>query len=367
MSQDGPAPPVRQIELDPARLVSACRPARNIAIHPGPLTITAITRPRPTKMWCKFQPMNKPKHMLAAAFALCAVAGTAHAQDRNGYWYYCASARAYYPYVQNCAEGWQRVASWERANETKIDAPQQLTPSLKPKAHTTEQQSIGSDSSAFTAGTEDRKAWETWFASLSGDIKDGAEWWANHRSDKPQPKCTDLIGDQQQGCAEAKLRLSIPDKLRRQSMDYRRGWNDYVASPPTVASPSTVTAVMPAPVRPEPPKPPKPFAGEHQWWSINQTKMICVSGLSPQQMISESREQNVITDTAITHNTEAGYENEIVSVTVSATLHGAPVQAIFYTDYHMAKGNIITGREQCETAVAFENNANGRQEGDNLN
>ena len=26
------------------------------------------------------------------------------------YWYYCASAQGYYPYVRLCAEGWQRVA-----------------------------------------------------------------------------------------------------------------------------------------------------------------------------------------------------------------------------------------------------------------
>ncbi|MBS4099312.1 MAG: hypothetical protein KGZ83_21075 [Sulfuricella sp.] len=25
-------------------------------------------------------------------------------------WYYCASAKAYYPYVNQCAEGWQRVS-----------------------------------------------------------------------------------------------------------------------------------------------------------------------------------------------------------------------------------------------------------------
>ena len=27
-----------------------------------------------------------------------------------GYWYYCADARAYYPYVKECPAGWQRVA-----------------------------------------------------------------------------------------------------------------------------------------------------------------------------------------------------------------------------------------------------------------
>ena len=27
-----------------------------------------------------------------------------------GYWYYCADSSAYYPYVQSCASGWQRVS-----------------------------------------------------------------------------------------------------------------------------------------------------------------------------------------------------------------------------------------------------------------
>jgi hypothetical protein len=32
--------------------------------------------------------------------------------DRNAaqWWYWCASSQGYYPYVSNCAEGWQRVA-----------------------------------------------------------------------------------------------------------------------------------------------------------------------------------------------------------------------------------------------------------------
>jgi hypothetical protein len=27
----------------------------------------------------------------------------------NDYWYYCAEAKAYYPYVKQCPGGWQRV------------------------------------------------------------------------------------------------------------------------------------------------------------------------------------------------------------------------------------------------------------------
>ena len=30
-------------------------------------------------------------------------------QRADPYWYYCPAARAYFPYVQQCAGGWQRV------------------------------------------------------------------------------------------------------------------------------------------------------------------------------------------------------------------------------------------------------------------
>jgi len=32
------------------------------------------------------------------------------APGATGYWYYCAGAGAYYPYVRECPGGWQRVA-----------------------------------------------------------------------------------------------------------------------------------------------------------------------------------------------------------------------------------------------------------------
>ena len=34
----------------------------------------------------------------------------AQPQQPSGYWYYCNDSRAYYPYVKECASGWQRVA-----------------------------------------------------------------------------------------------------------------------------------------------------------------------------------------------------------------------------------------------------------------
>lgn len=32
------------------------------------------------------------------------------AQQPQGYWYYCADSKTYYPYVKECPGGWQRVA-----------------------------------------------------------------------------------------------------------------------------------------------------------------------------------------------------------------------------------------------------------------
>jgi hypothetical protein len=34
----------------------------------------------------------------------------AAAAPSEQWWYWCASSRAYYPYVSTCSEGWQRVA-----------------------------------------------------------------------------------------------------------------------------------------------------------------------------------------------------------------------------------------------------------------
>jgi hypothetical protein len=38
-----------------------------------------------------------------------ALAAPAQSQDANNYWYFCESAQAYFPYVNECPGGWQRV------------------------------------------------------------------------------------------------------------------------------------------------------------------------------------------------------------------------------------------------------------------
>lgn len=37
-------------------------------------------------------------------------AGTPAGEEQQHWWYYCQRAQAYYPYVKECPQGWQRVA-----------------------------------------------------------------------------------------------------------------------------------------------------------------------------------------------------------------------------------------------------------------
>jgi len=40
----------------------------------------------------------------------------ASSQPAGEWWYYCADSKAYYPYVKECAQSWQRVATEPPAN-----------------------------------------------------------------------------------------------------------------------------------------------------------------------------------------------------------------------------------------------------------
>jgi hypothetical protein len=111
-------------------------------------------------------------------------------------------------------------------------------------------------------GYADRVAWENWFNGLdAGRYHDGAAFWAEHRSDRPQPSCEWTRGGDDsfyRGCLMARLRLAPMDRLRLSSPQYRQGWNTYPDAPPVVqAAPSAVPAAALAPVAP----PPAPAGG----------------------------------------------------------------------------------------------------------
>jgi hypothetical protein len=87
---------------------------------------------------------------------------------------------------------------------------------------------------AFEQGLADRRQWETWFKSLLGEYKAGAEYWSGHRSLPKPGSCFgpagQSLGDWSKGCVAAQQRLAPTDIRRRSEPDYRRGWNSYPRS-----------------------------------------------------------------------------------------------------------------------------------------
>jgi DNA-binding helix-hairpin-helix protein with protein kinase domain len=95
-------------------------------------------------------------------------------------------------------------------------------------------QNIGSSPSSFDQGLADRAEFEQWFASLSGDFRRGADWWAGHRSLPHAGTCNGPAAAMNQqftlGCEAAEARLTAKDVKRKSDPDYRRGWNSYAGS-----------------------------------------------------------------------------------------------------------------------------------------
>ncbi len=89
--------------------------------------------------------------------------------------------------------------------------------------------------SSFDQGLADRAGLEQWFATLGGDFRRGADWWASHRSLRNPGTCSGPVSGMNQeftlGCGTAKARLTPEDIRRRTDADYRRGWNAYTATP----------------------------------------------------------------------------------------------------------------------------------------
>jgi hypothetical protein len=81
---------------------------------------------------------------------------------------------------------------------------------------------------SFANGVSDRQAYEAWFATLAGDERDGAAFWAEQRSLKNPPSCQKVKPDNvtwTSGCTSAMQHLSGSDAKRKSDPDYRRGWN----------------------------------------------------------------------------------------------------------------------------------------------
>jgi hypothetical protein len=84
---------------------------------------------------------------------------------------------------------------------------------------------------AFAAGAADRTTWEKWFSGLSGEFRNGAEYWAGVRS-RPLPNgCEAMLGRQSpdfvEGCRVAKTYLDQTDRRLYSEDEYKKGWNSY--------------------------------------------------------------------------------------------------------------------------------------------
>jgi hypothetical protein len=79
---------------------------------------------------------------------------------------------------------------------------------------------------AYTQGRQARIEYEQWYAGLpDGGYKDGATFWATHRSDKPaSPNCVGMP-DWTAGCVAARARLNPSDLRRTTDKNFWWGWN----------------------------------------------------------------------------------------------------------------------------------------------
>jgi tellurite resistance protein len=104
--------------------------------------------------------------------------------------------------------------------------------------------------SSFDQGAADRKSWEDWFASKSGDFHAGAAFWAASRSLRDHGPCKSAANQIESaewiaGCVAAQRELAAFDRLRKRSRAYRQGWNSVPALPEQ--APATQTNAPSAP------------------------------------------------------------------------------------------------------------------------
>lgn len=99
----------------------------------------------------------------------------------------------------------------------------------------------------FQKGLADRGAWEQWFASLQGDFKTGAFYWASQRSLPHPGSCQQMDTDFFNGCTAAKERLAPIDAMRNTEPQYKLGWNAWTPITSPAAAPAEVASPAPAP------------------------------------------------------------------------------------------------------------------------
>jgi hypothetical protein len=92
----------------------------------------------------------------------------------------------------------------------------------------TAESQAASTTEAYAQGRQARIEYEQWFAALpDGSYREGAVFWASHRSDKPPPTTCVVspIAEWVAGCMDARTRLAPSDYRRRADKTFWWGWN----------------------------------------------------------------------------------------------------------------------------------------------
>lgn len=172
------------------------------------------------------------------ALAVIVLAGLHVEAAAQGLWFWCETARAYYPYVTTCPVPWRPVPPRPYAPMLQPVPGAQPTPlSSSPPTPVVE------PTDAYRQGVADWRALEAWFASQSGDRRAGADFWAANRSKVGHPTCADagenFAGNKTAfitGCQEAKRQLDPIDAKRLSDPQYRAGFNEGAEQLPLSAS-----------------------------------------------------------------------------------------------------------------------------------
>ena len=113
------------------------------------------------------------------------LAGIAHSAAAQGHWYYCDPAHAYYPYVKACPVPWREVTPYPDGQDqqhesgppvTQPAAPAPAAPAWVAPVTTVAPPPDSQPSATYRQGQADRQRWETWFGTLTGDYRAGAEY-----------------------------------------------------------------------------------------------------------------------------------------------------------------------------------------------
>jgi hypothetical protein len=182
---------------------------------------------------------------LALAVSVVTVLNTwaaAAQQCPYGYWCWCETARAYYPYVTGCSVPWRPVLPRPYGPvQQQVPGPSLPAQSFPPPVS-----AAAEPTDAYREGAAAWRTLQAWFDSQTGDRRAGADYWAAKRNVAGHQTCADAGNhypkDQNafvSGCLEAARQLDPIDVRRNSQPDYKEGFADASQGVPIASKPDT--------------------------------------------------------------------------------------------------------------------------------